>query len=475
MTTSSIRTIAIAGASGFVGAGLAKAIKPDFSLIGLSRFAKRATIPQEDVVQEWRTCDLFSLIEAERGLKGAEVAFYFVHSMMPSARLTQGSFEDFDIIAADNFARACLKNGVKQIVYLGGLIPSTRPLSRHLQSRLEVEEALRSHQVPVTVLRAGIIVGTEGSSFQMLYRLVKRLPVMICPKWTDTPTQPIALTDAIKLLRYVINEPEAFGQTFDIGGNEITSYRKMIVQLSHILGTRCRTFRFPFFTPGLSKLWVRLITQAPSSLVYPLIQSLKHPMVARDLRLNEMAGVTPVPLENALRVAVEQCNSKSKSRPLAFVGARQLRKTPRFVRSVQRLPLPAEKNAKWVGEEYLRWLARLVLPLRVTVIENVCTFRFWPLPVAWLVLEYSVERSTADRSLFYIRGGVLTRGEGRGRMEFRELAGRRFVLSAVLDFRPRLPWLLYTLTQAKAHLFIMKAFGRHLAKVSLQVTGEPQR
>ena len=129
---------------------------------------------------------------------------YLVHSMLPSAHLTQGNFRDFDLICADNFGRAAARNGVRQIIYLGGIVPAAanrgHALSSHLASRLEVENTLAASGVPVTALRAALVVGRGGSSFDILVKLVTRLPAMICPAWTSTRTQPIALSDVVALL-----------------------------------------------------------------------------------------------------------------------------------------------------------------------------------------------------------------------------------------------------------------------------------
>src|SRR5690606_15038482 len=176
----------------------------------------------------WRACDLYSLLQAEQALAGADYAFYLVHSMMPMASLTQGSFEDIDLILADNFARAASKAGVKQIIYLGGIIPSGTLLSRHLRSRLEVEQTLAAHGVPVTRIRASLIVGARGSSFQIVEKLVKRLPLLLCPRWTRTLTQPIALKDVLEILQYVMGKPEHFHHAYDVGGPSVLSYVEVL-------------------------------------------------------------------------------------------------------------------------------------------------------------------------------------------------------------------------------------------------------
>lgn len=450
--------VAIAGVTGFVGEPLARALRQHAgvgSVVGIGR-GSGAGSP----VDEWRKCDLFSLADAERALVGVDVAVYLVHSMMPSAALTQGNFADFDLIAADNFARAAARNGVRQIVYLGGLVPSARgerPLSRHLESRLEVERVLAAHGTPVTALRAGLVVGPAGSSFLMLRRLVERLPVMLTPAWTETRTQPIDLADVVALLLHCVGRPETFGQSFDVGGPEVLTYRKMIERLAAKLGRHPRLYAVPFFTPGLSRLWVSLVTGAPKSLVAPLVESLTHEMVAGDRRLQDAAAIPGRSFDESLDAALEIAPPPDRREGR--------RRAQRDVRSVQRLPLPEGRDARWVADEYLRWLPRLVpFALGVHVADDqVC--RFTLLGVTLLVLAYAPERSSADRALFYVRGGVLAdmRGE-RGRLEFRSVPRAPFVIAAIHDFVPRLPWLVYATTQARFHLAVMRAFGRHLAR-----------
>ncbi|MFA6317171.1 MAG: NAD-dependent epimerase/dehydratase family protein, partial [Elusimicrobiota bacterium] len=165
-------TVVVAGATGFVGWALARFLAWDYRVIGLSRNPPSGGGgPPRAGRVEWRACDLFSLKQTEEALEGAGAAFYLVHSMWPSARLTQGSFADMDLICADNFARAAAKAGVTQIVYLGGLIPDDPMLSRHLASRLEVERTLGSRGVPLTALRAGIVIGPFGSSYRIFRTL----------------------------------------------------------------------------------------------------------------------------------------------------------------------------------------------------------------------------------------------------------------------------------------------------------------
>lgn len=456
-------TVAIAGANGFVGRALRPALTRSHTVIGLSR-GRPPGIDNDGV--QWRRCDLYSLIDAEEALQGADVAIYLVHSMLPSARLTQASFEDTDLILADNFARAAAAAGLRQIIYLGGLIPAdAHDLSRHLDSRLEVERALGAHGVPVTALRAGMVIGPGGSSLDMLLKLVRRLPIMLTPKWTRSRTQCVALADVVELVDFAVGEPRTFGRAFDVGAPEVTQYRELMRLTAEVLGKTPRMFNVPFFSPGLSKLWVSLISGQPLALVSPLVESLKHDMVARDSALQDMAGQTPTPLRVALSEAIAAQVKRKK--PKASKPSKP--DADPDVRSIQRLPDPGVGDADWVTREYMRWLPRFCRPL-IQVEQAGDEVRFCiPKGPCLLVLTHSVDRSSPDRALMYITGGVLTRvdetGARRGRLEFRRVPGEGVYLAAIHDFSPRLPWWFYTVTQAKAHLIVMRAFGRHLARL----------
>lgn len=474
--------IAIAGASGFVGQALLDRFADDFSMVALSR-----RVREDDPRCEWRACDLYSLLDTEQALAGCDVAVYLVHSMLPSARLTQASFEDLDLVLADNFARGAKRAGVRRIVYLAGLVPDDARLSKHLESRREVERALGAHGVPVTVLRAGMVVGARGSSFQMLTRLVERLPAMALPAWTRTRTQPIALEDVIELLGIAAREGTADDESkiHDIGGPDVLTYRQMLEDVAEVQGRTRTMLNVPFFSPGLSRLWVSLITGFPRALVGPLVESLEHEMVARDRSFQLAHGIDGTDWKTALIAAEKQ--RAALDRPVQRKKPKRpplVRRTPGYnVRSVQRLPSPAWMNAVDVGHEYLRWLPRFFWPfMRVDVRGDTACFFFWPARRALLEIRLSEDRSSTDRALFYVDGGLLavlpTDDERRGRLEFRLAPGGQQVIAALHDFVPSLPWAVYVRTQARVHLFVMHAFGRHLRRVRVRGAlppGAPER
>lgn len=462
--------VVIAGASGFVGRALIPRIAQRFEVIALSRATASEAAGATGV--RWQRCDLFSLRETTEALAGADYAVYLVHSMMPSARLTQGSFADIDLVIADNFARAAERAGIRQIVYLGGLAPSDRSLSQHLESRLEVERTLGSRGVPVTAVRAGLVVGAGGSSFQILVRLVRRLPLMLCPAWTQTLTQPIALADVVEVLAGAVGSPDAMGAVLDVGGPDVLSYRAMMERTAVLLGKRARTFSVPFFSPGLSRLWVTLVTQTPRALVAPLIQSLRHPMVASRDDLAKRLGRPGLGFEDSVRRALadEAASPDVKREAQVATLARERRRlrAARTVRSIQRLPLPGGRDAAFVAREYASWLPRLVRPLIHAEMDagGSCRLRLRPFGLLLLHLRLDRDHSAPDRQLFRIDGGALVHrrdGVEPGRLEFREVLDRGFVLAAIHDYEPALPWALYSATQALVHLWVMRRFERHLA------------
>jgi uncharacterized protein YbjT (DUF2867 family) len=465
-------SIVVAGATGFIGQAVAHRLAgrgaPALEVVGLTRGRRDATGAWDRLV----TCDLFSLKDVEQALRGARFAAYLVHSMLPSARLVQGRFADLDLICADNFGRAAHAAGVEQIVYLGGLIPETGALSDHLASRREVEVALAAHGVPVTTLRAGMVIGRGGSSFEILRRLVRRLPAMVLPAWSERRCQAIDLETTAALIDHAVGRPETYGQIYDIGGPDAPRYRDMIAIVGEELGTPRRTVGVPVLTPRLSRLWISLITGAPAALVAPLIESLRHDLVCRDRRLQEAAGLPGLGFRDAVARALhagtetQLTTGERSQQPLAYRPAPPAPRTG--VRSVQRIPLPPGRDAEWAAHEYMRWLPRGVWPfLRVDVDrERTCTFRGLGVRRPLLVLDFAPARSASDRQLFYVTGGLLARPSERGRLEFRLTPDRQHLLAAIHDFLPRLPWWLYRLTQALVHRWVMRRFGAHLASAS---------
>lgn len=471
-------TVVIAGATGFVGQALMKKLAPRYQVIGLtrSRVQENKKIPigsRQDSYVSWRQCNLFSRSDTARALAGADYAFYLVHSMMPSARLTQGSFYDMDLILADNFAQTAAQMGVKQIIYLGGLIPRDQQLSKHLESRLEVEETLGTYGVPVTALRAGLVVGANGSTFQIVASLVKRFrKIMFLPGMLDTMTHPIALSDVLEILEYCIGNQATFNQSFDVGGPETMTYREMIIQVARIAGYRPVIYSLPTFSHRLTSWLLGLLTGSPQELVAPLVESLQNPMVAKDTKLQQQMNLPGMSFQEAVQLAMkyEQKHQESIRIP-RVIKKKNVARVGSTVRSVQRIPLPEGLDACWISRHYAPWLAsffrRIIL---VEINQNGDCFFYLSRPrILLLELTYVDAKSSNDRPLYHITGGLLNRRvdpNRPGRLEFRTVLQEKYALAAIHDYTPTLPWFIYNLTQARVHLWVMNRFSKHLAQLS---------
>ena len=466
-------TVAIAGATGFVGTAVRAALADNYNIIGLTRSPIRAraySASHDD--EEWRHCDLFDPYEVKQGLEGADYAIYLVHSMLPSSRLTQAQLSDLDLLLSDNFARAAEAQGVRQILYVGGLIPEDAPdLPKRLRSRLEVEETLGSGRVPVTSLRAGLIVGPGGTWLRMLLNLIHRLPVMILPAWTRASTQPIAIDDVVRGLQRCLGNPATYDEIYDVGGPEQMTYREMLRCASEALGLQRRMMTVPVESPLLSKLWVHLFGGAPWELVSPIIDSLRFQAEVRPNPLQHWLLEEARPFESAIRDSVDaQGNPLPNPRSDLRDQEDEVIQSASLARSVQRLPLPPGYTAQDVANEYMRWLPRFGWPFLKCTVSEARVARFQVRPFDWTLLElsFAAERSPTGRQLFYVTGGFLADMSNRhtGRLEFRTALNGNHVLGAVHDFAPKLPWYVYNSTQALVHLLVMNGFGRHLQSVA---------
>lgn len=229
-------------------------------------------------------------------------AFYLVHSMLPG----QKDFEVADRIAAKNMTVAAEKNGLKKIIYLSGLGDEKTQLSKHLASRTEVAHILRSGKTPVTVLRAAMIIGSGSASFEILRYLVDRLPIMITPRWLETPNQPIAVRNVIEYLSGCLQSDRTTGKTFDIGGTDILTYRQLMQIYAEEAGLPKRIMiPVPILTPRLSSYWIHLVTPVSASLARPLAEGLRHPVICLENNIREILPQKLLSCREAFRLALE--------------------------------------------------------------------------------------------------------------------------------------------------------------------------
>jgi uncharacterized protein YbjT (DUF2867 family) len=286
--------VAVLGATGVIGRTLLPLLVDDHAVVAVSRRPRDAAAGIR-----WVVADAATGVGVAEALEGADVAYYLVHSL--GAR----DFEGQDREAAGNISREAARAGLKQLVYLGGLGGDDPDASPHLRSRRETGERLGADGVPVTTLRAAMVVGKGSAAFETILGLVKRLPVMITPSWVSTPTQPIALQDVVRYLAGVCGKDAAIGATFDVGGPEVMTYRQMIERIAALLDRRPRILEVPVLTPALSALWLELVTPVNAAVARPLVEGLRSPTVAREERLRTLLPFELTSFDDAARGALE--------------------------------------------------------------------------------------------------------------------------------------------------------------------------
>src|SRR6478672_4394649 len=298
--------VLVTGASGFIGSRVLSkllsvyisynASNNNYKILCLTRNKEslRGLYEKYDGAVEIVEADVQDYSQLVKVMDGVNIAFYLIHSMEGSSKQWK-KFSQRDRLAAQNFAKAATECNVDRIIYLGGLIHEEDTegnnealLSDHMRSRKEVGDILRTSNARVTIFHAAVILGRGGGSFQMLEYLVKRLPMMVCPKWVLTKSQPISVDDVVEYLVRSIDVKETEGRDFDIGGTEVLTYLQMMKRYAKMLNKDIKIIIIPFLTPRLSSYWVDLITPVKASLARPLIDSLKHEATVRDETIKKL-------------------------------------------------------------------------------------------------------------------------------------------------------------------------------------------
>jgi uncharacterized protein YbjT (DUF2867 family) len=287
------------GASGYIGTNLVpRLIEAGWDVRAAARH--RAVLEARD----WQGVELVAadaldpdtLLAAVRDI---DVAFYLVHSMAAGR-----NFAELDIEAAKNFAAAAAKAGVGRIVYLGGLIPAN-PRSQHLKSRAETGDVLRHGSVPVTEIRAGMIVGPGSAAYEVIRDLVNYLPIMVTPRWVQSRSTPIALDNLLDYLVGVARLPEALGKIYDVGGPEVLTYEQLMRQYGEIAGKRFCLLSLPVLTPRLSSYWLKLVTAVPTNIARALIDGLEHEVIADNKAINNLIPLRLKSFKESVAAALE--------------------------------------------------------------------------------------------------------------------------------------------------------------------------
>lgn len=291
--------ILVTGATGYIGGRLIPhLLEKGYSLCCMVRDPLRLQGRHWEHAVEIVAGDVLQPESLAPAMQGVRAAYYLVHSMAGGS-----DFHQRDLIAASNFAAAAHAAGVERIIYLGGLAEASSSLSEHLRSRQQTGDSLRSAGVPVTEFRAGVIVGPGSLSFEMIRYLTERVPVMICPRWVYTKTQPIGIQEVLAYLTATLAVPESKGRIIEIGGAEVVTYGEMMMIYAKARGLKRWMIPVPVLTPRLSSYWVNLVTPIPAVIARPLIEGLRNESIVHDpIALRLFPYIQPV----GYRASVEQ-------------------------------------------------------------------------------------------------------------------------------------------------------------------------
>ena len=310
MHTSS-KPIFIAGATGYIGGRLLpRLLDAGYKVRALARAPEKlrdrpwAQHPNLQIIKG----DVLNADSLKQALNGCRAAYYLVHSMNPDVK----DFSATDRTAAKNMAAAAETAELEQIIYLGGLGEEQSGLSHHLQSRTEVGDVLRQGTVPVTILRAAMIIGSGSASFEILRYLVDRLPVMVTPRWVSTPCQPIGVRNVLHYLIGCLENKKVVGGTFDIGQPEVIDYRQLMEVYAEEAGLPKRwIIPVPVLTPRLSSYWIHLVTPVPASIARPLAEGLSNPVVCQENRITELLPQELFDARKAIRLALDRIKQQA--------------------------------------------------------------------------------------------------------------------------------------------------------------------
>ena len=300
------KTVLVTGATGYVGSRLiprllAKGYRVKAVARSQNKLQNRSWAKHESI--ELIEANLLDYQAVEKVLQGCDIAYYLIHSMNPQNK----DFELADRKTAFNMIKAADKNSLSRIIYLSGLGEQDDSLSKHLKSRTEVAKILQSGRTLVTVFRAAMIIGSGSASFEILRYLVERLPIMITPRWLNTPSQPIAIRNVLTYLIECLEMEQTIGQTFDIGGPQALTYLELMKIYAQEAGiTQRLIIPVPIFTPGLSSYWIHFVTPVPAYIARPLAEGLRNPMLCQENTITKLIPQDLLSTGEAIKLALSK-------------------------------------------------------------------------------------------------------------------------------------------------------------------------
>jgi uncharacterized protein YbjT (DUF2867 family)/uncharacterized protein YndB with AHSA1/START domain len=462
------------GASGYIGTNLVPALRARGLRV-------RATARNVEVLEAREWCDVECVAaDALRpetlaaALAGVDTAFYLVHSMAAGR-----GFGALDRGAAANFGRAAAQAGVRRIVYLGGLMPRN-PRSEHLRSRAETGEVLRASGVPVTELRAGMIIGPGSAAYEVIRDLVNHLPVMVTPTWVESRSTPIALDDLIEYLIAVASLDAAAGRTLDVGGPDTVSYAQIMRAYGRQVGRHPRIVPVPVLSPRLSSYWLRLVTSVPVGIARALVEGLEHDFVAHDAEIRRLVPRRLMGLDEAIRAArdADQRHAVVARWVEGSIACRNFR--PEYAFYAKRAGATALGNVPpervfgevcrigghegWFFADYLWWLRRALDWLVGGPSFRRSRRHPTRLRVGDVVDSWRVIALEPDRRLTLM---MEMKGPGAGVLEFVVTptpSGAASVTATAYWHPAGVPGLLYWYVLVPAHLFIFEGLTRAILR-----------
>ncbi len=292
--------ILLTGANGYIGLRLLpQLIELGHEVICAVRDKTRLSVNKE-ILSRLKIVELDFLNDTETPeiIKDIDVAYYLIHSMSASTK----DFDRQEAQAAENFNTIMEGTSVNQVIYLSGIV-NEEVLSKHLQSRKQVEDILYKGKYNTTVLRAAIIVGSGSSSFEIIRDLCEKLPVMVTPKWVKTKCQPLAVRDVLNFLTGVIGNTQCYNESFDVGGPDILSYKEMMLQYAEVRGLKLYIAEVPVLSPKLSSYWLYFVTSTSYKLALNLVDSMRIEVITNDKRLQEILNIEPISYKEAIKLA----------------------------------------------------------------------------------------------------------------------------------------------------------------------------